>query len=1008
MELPRIDGYKITGLIGEGGMGAVYEAWQVQPYRRVAIKLLRHGLMSPTLLRRFELEVEILGRIEHPAITRLYEAGTLELGGSRVPFFAMEFVEGRSITEYVELNHLSVGDRVRLLQRVVDGVHVAHQKGVIHRDMKPANILVDADGQPKILDFGVARIEQADVQITVSPQDGGGLLGTLPYMSPEQVAGRLDEVDVRSDVYSLGVIAFELLSGRRPYRIESQVWHEIARQIETQEPMRLGSMNKELRGDLDAIVAKAIEKNRDRRYPSASALSEDLQRFLDCRPIEARAPSLAYQTSKFVRRHKLLVGMGGLVVAALALGVALAFIGLVRARRAEMEARRAEQQAISESIRAQANLQQAMDAVDRFMTVVAQGQLKNIPAAVPIRRKLLEDAVAFYERFAKENHRDGQVQVGLDWALVRLAEIEALMGDTGESQHLLERKIETHVRRLEADPEHEESLRSLARGLDQQGTRWMAAGDYAKAIETFEQASGIKNRLVAVQPDNADYQREQARSLSELGTAYGAAGKTASAREAFGASQHLLAQLIEAYSARPVLRRDLARVLEDHAKVLIRVGQREQAAVLQQEAGTHYRRLADAFPDDEEFQRDYARYLGNSGEARWRMGDAAGALQALDESNRLYQKLAQRNPGDETYGRDYAINCGTLGAIYVKLRRQAEARDIFKRGIQAARGLVNQHAHRPDLRRDLARLLTEQGKGLGRRSRDPSATESIGQAIRLLDDLVEQYPDNLEYRLDLARTYEEWGCAHRHAGDIDSAIDAFEQSYQNYTLLMADGAENPTVLAGMAYCLGNWGRVLAPDEAQQKWREALAIWEKLVQQYPSRSNYQKALGHIRQQLDPSARQAGRIPENKKQRPKEGDRSIRRASIQKPEKHGAVISIHDSNSAMGQAFRLDARDRDGILSKAGQMAVVSGRLDHVRLDIGKNQWSFLNFSRTRKEFYGAIHRTALPALQSEFGPGLEHLQGKRVELTGMIVIHKGAPSIVLTRANQIRLVDENRE
>lgn len=390
-------------------MGAVYEAWQVQPHRRVAIKLLRHGLMSPTLLRRFELEVEILGRIEHPAITRLYEAGTVELGGGRVPYFAMEFVEGCSLLEYAERNRLPVRERVRLLQKVVDGVHVAHQKGVIHRDLKPGNILVDQEGQPKILDFGVARIEQADVQITVLPKEGGGLLGTLPYMSPEQVAGRVDEVDVRSDVYALGILAFELFSGRRPYRIEGQAWPEIARQIETQDPVRLGSLDKQLRGDLDAIVGKAIEKDRNRRYASAAAMSDDLQRVMDCRPVEARPPSMGYQAAKFIRRHKVLVGAGALVGMALVGGLAFANVGMLRARKAENTARHAEQQAHSEADRANANLRYALDTVDRFTTMVAEGQLGTIPEATSIRGQLLADAISFYQKFVEENKGNARV-----------------------------------------------------------------------------------------------------------------------------------------------------------------------------------------------------------------------------------------------------------------------------------------------------------------------------------------------------------------------------------------------------------------------------------------------------------------------------------------------------------------------------------------------------------------------------------------------------------------------
>lgn len=981
-------------------MGAVYEAWQVQPHRRVAIKLLRYGLMSPTLLKRFELEVEILGRIEHPAITRLYEAGTVTLGGSRVPYFAMEFVEGVSIAAFAEQNQLSIEERVRLFQRVVDGVHVAHQKGVIHRDLKPANVLVDSEGQPKILDFGVARIEQADVQITVAPKDGGGLLGTLPYMSPEQVAGRFDEVDVRSDVYSLGIMAFELLCGRRPYRIEGRAWHEIACQIETQEPVRLGSIDKTLRGDLEAIVGKAIEKDRERRYASASALSDDLKRFLDCRPIEACPPSLGYQAAKFIRRHKVLVGMGGLVAIALALGLALATIGMVQARRSE-------QHAITESKRAQVNLQQAMNAVDRFMTVVAQGELKNIPEAALVRQKLLEDAVAFYEQFAGENQGDGGVQAGLDWALVRLAEIKDHIGDTLESRELLERNIETYSRRLETEPRHEESLRNLARGLDQQGLQRMAAGEHAQAVEAFQNAVETKSYLVDMRPNHIDYKREWARSLSELGSALGAMGDHSAAHDAFTASVRLLEELVQQDSTRPVFRRDLARVLENHATVWIRQGSQSQGLSLMQEAGTHYKRLVQQFSDDEEFLREYARYQGNWGDMLMRMGDATRALPVLEESNRVYRELAKRNPGDAMYGRDYAINCSIVGAVYSKMQRHDDARAAYERGIEAARRAVGQNPHRPDMKRDLARLLTENGKRLRNRGHHQAAMDSIHTAVDVLNEVVEHHPENLEYRLDMARTYEEWGCSSHAAGDIEKARLAFEQSYRLYTVLIQEGSTSPVVLAGMAYGLTNWGDVLEPDEARPKYREALGIWESLVQRYSNRRSYQKALEYTRRQLGRRtefSREASQIQE-------QPAAALKRANAQdhvllSPERQGSVQTHPDSDSAASQVFRRDARDRNGLLSLAGHMAVVTGRLDHVRLNVGNNQWSFLNFSRTRKEFYGAIHRLALPDLQSKYGVDLARLLGGTVELTGVLTVHKGAPSIVLTRASQLRLVSES--
>lgn len=219
-----IDGYEMAGVLGAGSMGIVYNAWQITPRRHVALKVLTFGPLSPTLVRRFDQEVEILGRLEHPCITRLYAAGTIEAGNRKTPYFAMEFVQGRSLVEYARAHDLSIRERMALLHQLADGIHYAHRQGIIHRDLKPANILVDNHGQPKILDFGVARFEQAGNHITCSFDGCTGLVGTLSYMSPEQSQGFPDGIDARTDLYSLGVIAYELLTGRLPYTLDGKSW----------------------------------------------------------------------------------------------------------------------------------------------------------------------------------------------------------------------------------------------------------------------------------------------------------------------------------------------------------------------------------------------------------------------------------------------------------------------------------------------------------------------------------------------------------------------------------------------------------------------------------------------------------------------------------------------------------------------------------------------------------------------------------------------------------------
>jgi serine/threonine protein kinase/tetratricopeptide (TPR) repeat protein len=302
--IPAVIGhYRIIRLLGEGGMGAVYEAEQETPRRTIALKIIKPGFGTPRHLRRFEQEAQALGRLQHPGIAQIYEAGTADTGWGLQPYFAMEFIRGKTLREYVRERQLTTRQRLDLMARIAEAVHHAHERGLIHRDLKPGNIVVDETGQPKILDFGIARITDSDIEAT-RQTDVGQLIGTLAYMSPEQVLADPLQLDTRSDVYALGVILYELLAGDLPYDIGHSQLHEAIQTIRDTDPAPLSSIQRIYRGDIETIVAKALEKDKERRYASAADLAEDIRRHLANQPIKARPPSASYQLHKFYRRHK--------------------------------------------------------------------------------------------------------------------------------------------------------------------------------------------------------------------------------------------------------------------------------------------------------------------------------------------------------------------------------------------------------------------------------------------------------------------------------------------------------------------------------------------------------------------------------------------------------------------------------------------------------------------------------------------------------------------------------
>jgi tetratricopeptide (TPR) repeat protein len=369
--------YRLRNVLGEGGMGTVYLAEQVEPVRRkVALKIIKAGLDCRKVIARFEAERQALALMDHNHIARVYDAG---MTGGGLPYFAMELVQGQSITTYCDQNRLPVRQRLELFVMVCRAVQHAHQKGVIHRDLKPSNILVaveDGRPAPKVIDFGIAKATGDEWTESIT-QTGMGAPGTLEYMSPEQASPSQAGIDTRTDVYSLGVVLYELLTGVRPIdadRSRQAGWIEMVGRIRDEEPTRPSTrlstvessdtlaaarqtdprrLSAALRGDLDWITMKCLEKDRNRRYDSADALGRDLERFLADEPVEARPPSTAYRAGKFLARHKGAVLAASLVVVALLAGMIGTSYGLVRAQQQRRAAVGAQRAAEAESRRAE-------------------------------------------------------------------------------------------------------------------------------------------------------------------------------------------------------------------------------------------------------------------------------------------------------------------------------------------------------------------------------------------------------------------------------------------------------------------------------------------------------------------------------------------------------------------------------------------------------------------------------------------------------------------------------
>jgi tetratricopeptide (TPR) repeat protein len=500
----RIGDFRIVRRIGSGGMGVVYEAEQDAPRRSVALKVINPGVASASMLRRFEHEAQVLGRLQHPGIAQIFEAGTFDAGSGPQPFFAMEYVVGAPLTHHAAERGIDVRECLELIAKVCEAVEHAHQRGVIHRDLKPGNILVGADGQPKILDFGVARATDADIQSTTVRTNVGQLIGTIPYMSPEQAAGDPDELDTRSDVYALGVLAYELLAGRLPYDVREKMVHEAVRVIREDDPTPLSSISRLLAGDVWTIVRKALEKDKTRRYQTALELASDIRRFLHDEPISARPPTAMYQLRKFARRNRALVGGVTAAFVALAAGTALASWQAVRATKAAGRAER-------EHTLAEERLRETEAVVEELSAMISSAKPARHGGQVLVV-EVLDEAAA---------------RVGREWA--GTPRIEAHLRDTIGLTYLtlgrlddaavqLERALE--IRREEFGPDDPRTLASLQSLVKLRRRQ----GRHTEAGPLLEQVYETRRAILGV--DHV----ETFSAMNELGHFYAGRGRLEDAR----------------------------------------------------------------------------------------------------------------------------------------------------------------------------------------------------------------------------------------------------------------------------------------------------------------------------------------------------------------------------------------------------------------------------------------------------------------------------------------------
>ena len=576
----RIGAYKVVREIGHGGMGTVYLAERDDEHyhQQVAIKLINPGLGGENIRRRFRNEMQILADLNHPNIARLFDGGETVDG---IPYLVMEYVDGIPINVYCNEHNLSTEQRLKLFCTVCEAVQYAHQHLVIHRDIKPGNILVSSEGLPKLVDFGIAKLLSgtADAGATAMP------FMTPEYASPQQVRGA--SVTTATDVYSLGVVLYELLSGRLPYRFKSRVPHEVAQAICEQDPERPSTTRrKRLHADLDNIVLMAMRKEPERRYGTAQQFAEDIRRHLEGRPVRARHDTFSYRASKFIRRQKVAVGAAALIALTLLVGI-IATAWQARVARAERA-------------RSERRFNEVRQLANSFVFEVHDAVV-NLPGSTTARSLIVQRGLKYLDSLARD-----------------------ASGDRG-----LQRELATAYEKLGA-VQYTPSVAHL--------------GDLPGALESHRKAAALREALVASDPSNLDYRRELLDSYWYIATLLGAQGDIRRELEMIREQLPVRQQLAAAEKTEFVDRYNLAATYVYIGSLLMQMGDVEGALDNQKEALRIREAVAAQDPNSARARRALTisyEYLGLATDAA---GDTKGALELQQRGLEMRESLVAADP----------------------------------------------------------------------------------------------------------------------------------------------------------------------------------------------------------------------------------------------------------------------------------------------------------------------------------------------------------------------------
>ncbi|MGD9903738.1 MAG: protein kinase [Vicinamibacterales bacterium] len=807
----RVGAYRLVRELGHGGMGTVHLAVRDDDafHKRVALKVLKRGMDTDAIVRRFRTERQILAGLDHPNIARLLDGGTTADGR---PYLVMEYVDGAPLVEFAEARQLDTTARLELFLQVAAAVQYAHQNLVIHRDLKPANVLVTADAVPKLLDFGIAKLLNPEMAgHTLAPTAAGLQLMTPEYASPEQVRG--ETVTTATDVYSLGVLLYELLTGRRPYRLTSRAVADIARVVSEVEPVRPSDVvveppptdpattrpgtrpptaadtqrrRRRLEGDLDNIVLKALSKEPVRRYASVDQFAEDIRRHLAGLPVLARHDTLGYRASKFVRRHRGAVTAAAAIVAALVAGL----VGIAwQAREARAARARAEQR--FEDVRSLAGA---------FLFDI-EAAIRELSGSTPARQLVVQKGIEYLDKLAADAGDRADLRRELAAGYVRVGDVQG---------------------------------RPLNPNL----------GDTAGALASYRKAVALYESLGITMTSPADLRREMGVALLRLSELLAASGDSRAAMQAVRRAVDLQRDIATDAAASQAARRDLAVAYSRLGDMLAATGDAAAALEQQRLALGVMQALVATAPDDPANLRQLGvahhkvgNVLGNPNYPN--LGDPAAALAEMEQSVAVFARAAARYPENAMFARNLAVARSNAADILTALGRRPEAAAQEALALATYEAQVREDPTNAAARNDLAigyYKLAEREEAAGRLR---EALASLERAATIQEQLAAADPDNARARAETATNDGFRGRLLARLGQRGPALASLDRAVTVMETLSRANPDNVEWRIAVALALearGDSRQVLAdgaarrPDDrlaAARDYAEALAILEAL-------------------------------------------------------------------------------------------------------------------------------------------------------------------------------------